>query len=97
MEDITGQMKWPSLTTPKAVLHPKKVMSCIWLDWKGVLCYEILLKSQTVNSIKYCSQLDQLKATLNENHPELGNRKMYDLLPGLHKTACFFDDQAKLI
>lgn len=25
-------------------------------------------KSQTVNSIKYCSQLDQLKATLNENH-----------------------------
>ena len=86
MEDIIGQMKWPSLTTPKAILHPKKVMSCIWLDWKGVLCYEILLKSQTVNSNKYSSQLDQLKATLDENHPELA----------MEKCIIFYQDNTRL-
>ena len=47
----------------------------IWWDWKGVLYREPLLENQTVNSKKYCSQLDQLKATLNKKHPELVNRK----------------------
>ncbi|KAL6433628.1 hypothetical protein ACFW04_006611 [Cataglyphis niger] len=26
----------PPLATPKAGLHPKKVMLCVW-DWKGIL------------------------------------------------------------
>ena len=62
-------------TTPKAGLHPNKVMLCIWWDWKGVLYYELLPENQTINSNKYCSQLDQLKAALDEKHPELVNRK----------------------
>ena len=62
-------------TTPKASLHPKKVMLCIWWDWKGVLYYELLLENQTINSSKYCSQLDQLKAALDEKRLELVNRK----------------------
>ena len=61
-------------TTPKAGLHPKKVMLCIWWDCKGILYCELLLESQTVNH-KYCSQLDQLKATLNKKHPKLVSRK----------------------
>ena len=48
---------------------------CIWWDWKGVLYYDLLLGNQTINSNKYCSQLDQLKAALDEKHPELVNRK----------------------
>ena len=48
---------------------------CIWWDWKGVLYYELLLENQTINSNKYCSQLDQLKAVLDEKHLELVNRK----------------------
>ena len=47
----------------------------MWWDWKGVLYYELLAENQTINSNKYCSQLDQLKAALNEKHPELVNRK----------------------
>ena len=47
---------------------------CIWWDWKGVLYYELLLENQTINS-KYCSQLDRLKAALDEKRPELVNRK----------------------
>ena len=72
MEEIVGQQNEPSPTTPKAGLHSMKVMFCRWWDWEGVLCYELLLENQMV---KYCSQLDQLKATLGEKHPELVKRK----------------------
>ena len=48
---------------------------CIWWDWKGVLYYELLPENQMINSNKYCSQLDQLKAALDEKCPELVNRK----------------------
>ena len=70
-----GKWNEPPPTTPKASLHPKKVMLCIWWDWKGFLYYELLLENQTINSNKYCSQLDQLKVALDEKHPELLNRK----------------------
>ena len=70
-----GKWNEPPPTTPKAGLHPKKVMLCIWWDWKGVLYYELLPENQTINSNKYCSQLDQLKAALNEKLLELLNRK----------------------
>ena len=71
---LWGKQNEPPPTTPKAGLHPKKVM-CIWWDWKGVLYYELLPENQTINSNKYCSQLDQLKAALDKKRPELVNRK----------------------
>ena len=40
-----GKQNEPPPTTPKADLHPKKVM-CIWWDWKGVLYYELLRKTK---------------------------------------------------
>ena len=70
-----GKRNEPPPTTRKADLHPKKVMLCIWWDWKGVLYYELLPKNQTINCNKYCSELDQLKAALDEKHPELVSRK----------------------
>ena len=70
-----GKQNDPPPTTPKADLHPKKVMLCIWWDWKGVLYYELLPENQTINSNKYCSQLDQLKTALDEKRPELVNRE----------------------
>ena len=69
-----GKWNEPRPTTPKAGLHPKKVM-CIWWDWKEVLYHKPLLENQTTNSNKYCSQLDQLKAAIDKKHPELVNRK----------------------
>jgi len=33
--------------------------------------YELLPHNQTINSDKYCSQLDRLKATIYEKCPEL--------------------------
>ena len=70
-----GKRNEPPPTTPKAGLHPKKLMLCIWCDRKGVFYYELLPENQTINSNKYCSQLDQLKAALDRKHPELVNRK----------------------
>ena len=72
---LWGKQKEPPVTTPKASLHPKKVMLCTWWDWKGVLYYELLLENDTIHSNKYCSQLDQLKAALDEKCLELVNRK----------------------
>ena len=70
-----GKRNEPPPTTPKASLHLKKVMLCIWWDWKGILYYELLPESEAINSNKHCSQLDQLKAALDEKCPELVNRK----------------------
>lgn len=70
-----GKRDEPPLPTPKAGLHPKKVMLCVWWDWKGILYYELLPQNQTINSDRYCSQLDQLDAAIKEKRPELANRK----------------------
>ena len=64
-----------------------------WWDWKGVLYYELLLENLMINSNKYCSQLDQLKAALDKKRLELVNRKR-SLPSGSCKTT--FDDQAKI-
>ena len=56
----------PPPTIPKTDLCSKKVMLCIWWDWKGVLYYELLLENQQITSNKYCSQWDQLKAALGK-------------------------------
>ena len=69
-----GKLNEPPPTIPKTSLHPEKVMYK-WWDWKGALYYELLLENQMINSNKYCSQLDQLKATLDKMCLELVNRK----------------------
>ena len=77
-----GKRNEPPPTTPKASLCPKKAMLYIWWDWKGVLYYELLPENQTINSNKYCSQLDQLKSALDEKHLELSQQKMHHLPSG---------------
>lgn len=62
-------------TTVKPRLTPFKIMLCIWWDWKGVVYYELLPRNETINSTKYCQQLDRLKAAIAEKRPELANRR----------------------
>ena len=70
-----GKENEPPPTTPKTGLHPKKVVLCIWWDWKEDLYYELLLENKTINSNKYYSQWDHLKAALDEKCLELVNIK----------------------
>jgi histone-lysine N-methyltransferase SETMAR len=74
------------LPTPKVELHQKKVMLCIWWDWKGILYYDLLPRNQTINSDVYFSQLDRLKAAIDQKRPELVNRK----------GVTFYHDNARL-
>jgi len=39
------------------------------------VCYELFSHNQTINSNKYCSQLNRLKAAIYEKRPELTNLK----------------------
>ena len=47
----------------------------IWYNRKRILDYELLGENQMINSNKYGSQLDEMKATLEEKHLELVSRK----------------------
>ena len=47
-EGSWGKCNEPLPTIPRAGLHTKKVMLCIWWDWREVLYYELLLENQTV-------------------------------------------------
>ena len=63
------------LTIPKADFHLKKAMLCVWWNCKGILYYKLLPNNQTINSERYCSQLDELKTAIEQKRPELVNRK----------------------
>ena len=68
MEEIVGQAKWTTTNHTKCQSSSKE----------GDIVYTVGLEgseNQTINSNKYCSQLDQLKVALDEKHPELVNRK----------------------
>ena len=53
----------------------------MWWDWKGVLYYELPPENQEINSNKFCSQLDQVKAAVYTRKPELVNRKCITFHP----------------
>ncbi|GFT07025.1 mariner Mos1 transposase [Trichonephila clavipes] len=62
-------------TVAKPGLTARKVLLCIWWDWKGIIYYELLLYGQTLNSDLYCQQLDRLKLVIDQKRPELTNRR----------------------
>ena len=59
----------------KPGLTARKVLLCIWRDWKGIIYYELFPYSETLNSDLYSQQLDRLKLAIDEKWPELANRR----------------------
>lgn len=79
-ENIVRKRSWKKVgeapeMTPKPGLTAKKVMLCVWWDWKGIVYYEVLPHGLTLNSELYCKQLVNLKTALEQKRPELINRK----------------------
>ncbi|XP_015604617.1 histone-lysine N-methyltransferase SETMAR-like [Cephus cinctus] len=62
-------------TVAKPGITVRKVLLCIWWDWKGIIYYELLPYGQTLNSDLYCHQLDRLKLAIDQKRPQLANRK----------------------
>ncbi|GFV85843.1 mariner transposase [Trichonephila clavipes] len=60
----------------KPGLTSKKVLLCIWWDWKGIIYYELLPWGQTLNSELYCQQLDHLKLVTDQRRSDLANREV---------------------
>ena len=57
----------------KLRLYPMKLLLFIWWEWKDVVYYELLPQNESINSAKYCNQLNELKAAIAEKRPELAN------------------------
>jgi len=64
----------PLISTSKPNIHAKKVLLCIWWDWKGVLYYE-LLSSQPGETITTVCYQQQLSDELEEKKPFTGQRR----------------------
>ena len=64
----------PGPSTPKRNIHGSKVMLCIWWDMRGVVYYELLKPSETINSQRYRLQLIRLKQAIQEKRPEWRDR-----------------------
>ncbi|GFV47592.1 histone-lysine N-methyltransferase SETMAR [Trichonephila clavipes] len=62
-------------TVAKSELTSRKVILCIWWDWKGIIYYELLPLCQTLNSDIYCQQLECLKLVTEQKELELANRR----------------------
>ncbi|XP_020289890.1 histone-lysine N-methyltransferase SETMAR-like [Pseudomyrmex gracilis] len=59
----------------QADLQLQKAVLSVWWDCKGVIFYELLPVGETITSDKYCQQLDNLKAAIDEKRPVLAKRK----------------------
>ncbi|GFX97680.1 mariner Mos1 transposase [Trichonephila clavipes] len=56
-------------TVAKPGLTARKVLLCIWWDWKGIIYYKLLPYGQTLNSDICYQQLDRLKLVIYKNRP----------------------------
>lgn len=68
----SSQDKCPP-TVARPGLHPKKVLLSILWDCKDILYYELFPEGQTINSEKYCNQLEKLKGTIITKRPEVAD------------------------
>ena len=76
----------PAKSTAMPNIYGAMVMLCIWWDQKGVLYYELLKPSETINGEHYRTQLIRLKRAIAEKRPEYATR---------HEAIIFHHDNAR--
>ncbi|GFX90818.1 mariner transposase [Trichonephila clavipes] len=55
-------------TMAKPRLTTRKVLLRFWWHWTGIIYYELVPYSQTLNSDLYCEQLNHLKLAIDYTH-----------------------------
>ncbi|XP_011154625.2 histone-lysine N-methyltransferase SETMAR-like [Harpegnathos saltator] len=68
------QGKAPQSVAKPTRLHaltPKKVILCVWWDWKGIVHHELLPPGRKIDSDLYCRQLARLQLAIQKKRPEL--------------------------
>jgi histone-lysine N-methyltransferase SETMAR len=53
----------------------KKVLLCVWWNYKGLIYYELVPDGHTINKEVYSQQLEKIYMVLLEKYPALVNRK----------------------
>jgi histone-lysine N-methyltransferase SETMAR len=53
----------------------KKVLLCVWWNYKGLIYYELVPDGRTINVEVYSQQLEKMYTVLLEKYPALVNRK----------------------
>ena len=70
----------PPIHMPKPALHQKKLMIIVWWSMSGLIHFNYLKTSQTMNAERYCAELMQMHENLIKKQPSLVNRKVPILL-----------------
>ncbi|GFW31128.1 histone-lysine N-methyltransferase SETMAR [Trichonephila clavipes] len=70
----------PSLPDPKANIHSKKFLLCVWWDCRGIIYHELLKPNSMITVDRYVQQLQRVQEKLREKRPALVNRKNVILL-----------------
>jgi len=63
-----------STSMPKTNIRAKKVLLCIWWDWKGALYYELIQPGETITADHYQLPLTNVSDALEEKRLPLRNR-----------------------
>ena len=77
---------------PRLNRFEKKIMLCVWWDQSGIVYYELLELSKTVNAQHYHQQMINLNHALIEKRPEWAKRHgkvilLHDNAPSHIKTG----------
>lgn len=65
-----------------------KVVLSVWLDHRRIIHFEFLPAGETITVMKYCDQLTNLNAAIQEKTTEFGNSKKCHLPAQQFKTTC---------
>ena len=59
--------------------HLKKMLLYIWWDCKGLTYYNLLPSGQTINSKRYCKQLEDWEKAVLRKRPELRRNVVFHM------------------